>query len=76
MSRSLVGTVSGALFALALAVFALTVIEPAFRPITIGALLLGGVAALFLGWRARRVRHPTITRESVELEDKRPIEPK
>jgi hypothetical protein len=60
MSRSVAGTVSGALFALALTSFAISVIEPGFQGIAIGATLLGGAAAVVIGWQSRRVHHPTI----------------
>jgi hypothetical protein len=76
VNRSLAGTVSGALFALALTAKAVSVIEPGFAGITIGASLLGALAAIFLGWRSRRIHHPSIAARDVELEPKTPAEPR
>jgi hypothetical protein len=76
VSRSLIGTVSGALFVLALTAFALGVIDPGFRPLAIGSVLFGSVVAVLLSWRARRVHHPSIAAHTPEPEEKRPIEPK
>jgi hypothetical protein len=74
--RDLIGGVSGALFALALTAFLLGSIEPGFRPLVVGSLVLGGLCAVVLVWQRRRGGHPSISRHASSREDPPAIEPK
>jgi hypothetical protein len=52
----------GAVAVLGIAAGLLGVIEPAFRPIAAGSIVLGGIVAGILVWRRRRESHPSISR--------------
>jgi hypothetical protein len=53
----------------------LGVIEPGFRPIAAGSVVLGAAVAVFLVWRRRSESRPTISRHARKESDGKPIEP-
>lgn len=67
----------GTVVALGIGAGLLGVIEPAFRPIAAGSIVLGAGVAGILMWRRRSGSHPTISRHSrTETDAHRPVEPK
>jgi hypothetical protein len=55
----------------------LGIIEPAFRPIAAGSIVLGAGVAAILVWRRRGESHPTISRHAdTDSDDHKPIEPR
>ena len=70
------GPMEGSVVALGIGAGLLGAIEPGFRPIAAGSILLGAVAACLMVWRRRRESHPSISRHAhVETEPHKPIEP-
>ena len=67
----------GAVVALGIAAGLLGIIEPLFRPIAAGSILLGAGVAAILVWRRRGGSHPTISPHADADRDRyRPIEPR
>jgi hypothetical protein len=67
----------GAIVALGIGAGLLGFIEPMFRPIAAGSIVLGAGVAAILMWRHRRESHPTISRHAATDRDTyKPIEPK
>jgi hypothetical protein len=67
----------GAVVALGIGAGLLGIIEPMFRPIAAGSIVLGAGVAAILVWRHRRESHPTISRHADTGSDTyKPIEPK
>jgi hypothetical protein len=66
------------LVALGIGAGLLGVIEPLFRPIAAGSIVLGAGVAAILVWRRRGESHPTISRHANTDSDDhyKPIEPK
>jgi hypothetical protein len=58
------GPMEGTVAALGIAAGLLGVIEPAFRPIAAGSIVLGAGLACILVWRRRRESHPSISRHT------------
>jgi hypothetical protein len=70
------GPMEGAVLALGIGAGLLGIIEPAFRPIAAGSIVLGAVVAALLVWRRRGESHPTISRHAhTETDPPKPIEP-
>ena len=70
------GPMEGAVVALGIGAGLLGFIEPAFRPIGGGAIVLGAIAACVMVWRRRRDSHPSISRHAhVETNGRKTIEP-
>jgi hypothetical protein len=59
----------GTVVALGIGAGLLGVIEPAFRPIAAGAIVLGGIAACIMVWRRRGDSHPSISRHAHDETD-------
>jgi hypothetical protein len=58
------GPMGGAFAALGIGAGLMGIIEPVFRPIAAGSVVLGaGVAAILL-WRRREESHPTVSRHA------------
>ena len=67
----------GALVALGIGAGLLGIIEPIFRPIAAGSIVLGAGVAAVLAWRRRGEAHPTISRHADTNRDTdKPIKPK
>jgi hypothetical protein len=67
----------GAVVALGIAAGLLGIIEPAFRPIAAGSIVLGAGVAAILVWRRRGESHPTISPHAdADSDSDRPIDPK
>jgi hypothetical protein len=58
------GPMEGGIALLGIAAGVLGVIEPLFRPIAAGTILVGAVTAIVLVWRRRRETHPSISRHA------------
>ena len=77
VSRGGFGPMEGAVVALGIGAGLLGVIEPAFRPIAAGSIVLGAVVAAILVWRRRHESHPSISRHARgETDAHQNIEPK
>ena len=67
----------GTVAALGIGAGLLGIIEPMFRPIAAGSIVLGAGFAAILVWRRRRESHPTISRHAdTDSDTYKPIEPK
>jgi hypothetical protein len=67
----------GAIVALGIGAGLLGIIEPMFRPIAAGSIVLGAGVAAILMCRHRRESHPTISRHAdTDSDTYKPIEPK
>jgi hypothetical protein len=67
----------GAVVALGIGAGLLGIIEPVFRPIAAGSIVLGAGVAAFLLWRRRGESHPTISpHANTDSDAHTPIEPK
>lgn len=67
----------GAVVALGIGAGLLGIIEPAFRPIAAGSIVLGAGFAAILVWRRRGESHPTISRHAnTDTDTSKPVEPK
>jgi hypothetical protein len=67
----------GAVVALGIGAGLLGIIEPMFRPIAAGSIVLGAGVAAILVWRRRGESNPTISRHAnTDSDIHKPIEPK
>jgi hypothetical protein len=67
----------GAIVALGIGAGLLGIIEPLFRPIAAGSIVLGAGLAAILARRRRRESHPTISPHAdTDRDTYRPIEPR
>jgi hypothetical protein len=67
----------GAIVVLGIGAGLLGIIEPLFRPIAAGSVVLGAGVAAILVWRRRADSHPTISRHAeADRDTYKPIEPK
>jgi len=67
----------GAVVALGIGAGLLGIIEPMFRPIAAGSIVLGAGVAAILVWRRRGESNPTISRHAnTDSDTHEPIEPK
>jgi hypothetical protein len=67
----------GAVAALGIGAGLLGIIEPMFRPIAAGSIVLGAGVAAILVWRRRGESSPTISRHAnTDSDTHKPIEPK
>jgi len=67
----------GAVVALGIGAGLLGIIEPMFRPIAAGSIVLGAGFAAILVWRRRGESNPTISRHAnTDSDTHKPIEPK
>ena len=70
------GPMEGTVVVLGIGAGLLGVLEPAFRPIAAGSIVLGAAVAGILVWRRRRESHPSISSQARSATDPRaPIEP-
>jgi hypothetical protein len=70
------GPMEGAVVALGIGAGLLGIIEPMFRPIAAGSIVLGAGVAAILVWRRRGESHPTISRHAnTDSDTHKPIEP-
>ena len=70
------GPMEGTVVVLGIVAGLLGVIEPAFRPIAVGSIVLGAGVACILVWRRRRESHPSISRHArIETDAHKSIEP-
>ena len=71
------GPMEGAVVALGIGAGLLGIIEPGFRPIAVGSIVLGAGVAVILVRRRRAESHPTISRHAhTDSDAYKPIEPK
>ena len=67
----------GAIVVLGIGAGLLGIIEPLFRPIAAGSVVLGAGVAAILVWRRRSESHPTISQHAeADRDTYKPIEPK
>jgi len=67
----------GAVVALGIGAGLLGIIEPMFRPIAAGSIVLGAGVAAILVWRRRGESHPSISRHAnADSDIHKPIEPR
>ena len=67
----------GAIVVLGIGAGLLGIIEPMFRPVAAGSIVLGAGVAAILVWRRRGESHPSISRHAnTDSDTHKPIEPK
>ena len=67
----------GAVVAIGIGAGLLGIIEPMFRPIAAGSIVLGAGVAAILVWRRRGESHPSVSRHAnTDSDTHKPIEPK